>query len=175
MELEEEQPARKMSKKRKYKDISGGCGSSDDEEETEATTLVETFKHEALLKDKYEEVDGKRAIYLKEPFFIALDTKKLMRALDLKKEVILTMLNQMEKGSNAFFKLHSNLHVGLQLRFFSRTLEELAGASSANAKFYQAFQELAVSRQGVFRCNMMDLASTLGLKPYKLTRVLYQL
>lgn len=120
-------------------------------------------------------MDGKRAIRLTEPFFIALDTKKLMQALDLKKEVILTMLNQMEKGKNAFFKLHSNLHVGLQMRFHSKTLDQLVEASSANAKFYQAFQQLAVSRQGVFRCNMMDLARTLGLKPYKLTRVLYQL
>ena len=107
--------------------------SDNDGSDNECQGIVQEFQHEAELTDQYTDVNGMKAIKPKESFFVALDTKKLMNALDLKKEVVLTMLNQMEKSANPFFKLHSNLHIGLQMRFHSKTLEQLAEASSPNA------------------------------------------
>lgn len=81
------------------------------------------------------------------------------------------MLNQLE--NQGFYKLHSNLHIGLTLRFHSKTLETLL--TESNAEFYNAFAKHSKERDGVHRCNMLDIAKELGLKPYKLTRLLYQL
>ena len=41
--------------------------------------------------------------------YICLDTKELCNMLDLKKEVILTMLNQLEKVDGKFFRVESIL------------------------------------------------------------------
>jgi hypothetical protein len=58
--------------------------------------------------DEVEEFE-KRSLY------VSLDVKSLLRNLDLKKEVVLTMLNQMAKlrdGKN-FFRVDSILPVGV--------------------------------------------------------------
>lgn len=78
--------------------------------------------------------------------YVSLDVKSLLRDLDLKKEVVLTMLNQMEKlqeGKN-FFRVDSILPIGVQLRFHSKPLEELVNTSSN--KFYEAFEQIADNR-----------------------------
>ena len=46
--------------------------------------------------------------------------------LDLKKEVILTMLNQLEQVENKFFRVESILPAFVMLRFHSMSLEECA-------------------------------------------------
>lgn len=59
--------------------------------------------------------------------YVALDVKSLLHNLDLKKEVVLTMLNQLEKleeGRN-FFRVDSILPIGVQMRFHSKSLEQL--------------------------------------------------
>ena len=59
--------------------------------------------------------------------YVALDVKSLLHNLDLKKEVVLTMLNQLEKleeGRN-FFRVDSILPIGVQMRFHSKPLEQL--------------------------------------------------
>lgn len=85
----------------------------------EDARVVFQFEHEGKLHPNY--VDGR--IQLEESSFIAINVKELLKQLDLKKEVVLTMLNQLE--NQGFYKLHSNLHIGLTLRFHSKTLETL--------------------------------------------------
>ena len=46
--------------------------------------------------------------------------------LDLKKEVILTMLNQLEQVEGSFFRVESILPASVALRFHSKPLEELS-------------------------------------------------
>lgn len=58
--------------------------------------------------------------------YIALNTKDLCNNLDLKKEVVLTMLNQLEKIENSFFSVTAILPASIGLRFHKETLEELA-------------------------------------------------
>ena len=41
--------------------------------------------------------------------YICLDTKEMVNMLDLKKEVILTMLNQLEQVEGKFFRVESIL------------------------------------------------------------------
>ena len=168
MNLEEE--VIKKTRKRKLKDIE-----SDEEEEDEDGGIIKEFKNEDKIKSLYSDMNGTKVIVPESSFFVAIDTKNLLKSLDLKKEVVLTMLNQLQACETPFYKLHSNLNIGLQIRFHSKSLEQLAEGESANSKFYKVFLEIATSRQGCYRCNMMDLARRLGLKPYKLTRVLYQL
>ena len=79
---------------------------------------------------------------MEESYFVAMECKPLLTELDLKKEVVLTMLHQLE--NQGFFKLHSNLNIGLQMRFHSKTLEMLQEGS--NAEFYKAFAELCTVR-----------------------------
>jgi len=105
--------------------------------------------------------------------YVQLPVKSLLRQLDLKKEVVLTMLNQLEKledGKN-FFRIDSILPTGVQMRFHSKPLETLAKTN----KFYQTFLDCATNRQGIFRCNIITLAEKLGVKPYHVPKLLYGL
>ena len=85
--------------------------------------------------------------------------KELLKQLDLKKEVVLTMLNQLE--NQGFYKLHSNLNIGLTLRFHSKTLEQLM--TGQNGEFYKAFAKHSKEKDGVHRCIMLDIARELSL------------
>ena len=58
--------------------------------------------------------------------YICLDTKEMMNLLDLKKEVILTMLNQLEQVEGRFFRVESILPAFVSIRFHTKPLEELA-------------------------------------------------
>jgi len=86
------------------------------------------------------------------------------------------MLNQLEKAGNYnFFRVDGILPVGIQMRFHSKTLDELVESGSENSKFYKVFKSLATVRQGVYRCHLLDLAEKLDLKPSKVPERLYQL
>lgn len=74
-----------------------------------------------------------------EPLYICLETKELANMLDLKKEVILTMLNQLEQVEGSFFRVESILPAFVTVRFHNKPLEELA----KNDRFFAAFEELA--------------------------------
>lgn len=104
---------------------------------------------------------------------MSLAVKSLLRQLDLKKEVVLTMLNQLEKlpDGKSFFRVDSILPIGVQLRFHSVPLSELATTHS----FFAAFESIASNRQGVYRCNLLDLAKKLKVKPYHIPKMLYGL
>lgn len=55
------------------------------------------------------------------------------------------------------------------MRFHSTPLGELAKTD----KFFAAFEEIAQNRQGVFRCNLLELAEKLNVKPYNIPKILY--
>ena len=85
----------KDSKKRKKKDISGG---SDDEVQEQT---IKEFEHEEDIADLYTKSEaGLKFIELDkqeslkgEKLYVSLNAKDLLNNLDLKKEVVLTMLN----------------------------------------------------------------------------------
>lgn len=105
--------------------------------------------------------------------YVSLPVKSLLRQLDLKKEVVLTMLNQLEKLSDgkSFFRVDSILPIGVQLRFHSTPLTELAKTHT----FFAAVESIATSRQGIYRCNLLELAEKLKVKPYNIPKMLYGL
>lgn len=112
--------------------------------------------------------------------FVAIGVKGLLTALDLKKEVVSTMLNQLEKlkGEKKFMRVDSILPVGVTLRFYKKQLDELAEREAGlprSSQIYTCFQKLATSRDGVYRCDLLDLAKELGVKPYTVPKLLYQL
>ena len=55
------------------------------------------------------------------------------------------------------------------MRFHSKPLEELAKTN----KFYKTFLSVATNRQGIFRCNLLELAQELKVKPYNIPKILY--
>ena len=78
------------------------------------------------------------------PLYVFLNAKELCQQLDLKKEVILTMLNSLEKidKSKAFFKLESILPASVGIRFHKTPYQELVKKD----KFIKAYMELAVEK-----------------------------
>jgi hypothetical protein len=58
--------------------------------------------------------------------YVAIDTKELTNMLDLKKEVVMTMLNQLEQVEGSFFRVDSILPASIGLRFHKKSVEELA-------------------------------------------------
>jgi hypothetical protein len=57
------------------------------------------------------------------------------------------------------------------MRFHSKPLEELAETDD----FYKTFYSIASNRQGIFRCNLIELANKLGIKPYDVPKVMYSM
>ena len=58
------------------------------------------------------------------------------------------------------------------MRFHKYSLDDLADSGK---EFYQVFRDIATARQGIYRCNLIDLASKLGVKPYNIPKMLYGL
>lgn len=58
------------------------------------------------------------------------------------------------------------------MRFHSKSLDSLADGGN---QFYKAFREIATERQGIYRCNLIDLARMLEVKPYNVPKMLYGL
>jgi len=84
--------------------------------------------------------------------------------LDLKKEVILTMLNSLEKLENekSFFKLESMLPASIGMRFHKSKPAEMA----KKFDFIKTYLELSKEYQGVYRCSLGQLAYTLKMDPF---------
>lgn len=161
----------KKSKKRKR-------ASADDEENycENVENLIDVFDQEEHLEsyynnDGYIRIDeipelGRGSMYL------AIDTKDLTNMLDLKKEVVMTMLNQLEQVEGSFFRVDSILPASLGMRFHKKPIEVLAEES----KIFKAILSLSPkSTQGVFRFQTVKLAEATGLKPYNIPRILYQI
>ena len=107
------------------------------------------------------------------PLYVFLNAKDTCQQLDLKKEVILTMLNSLEKieESKSFFKLESMLPASVGMRFHKSKPEELAKTN----KFIKRYMELAVEKQGVYRCSIALLAYHMKESPFTIPKILYNL
>jgi len=102
--------------------------------------------------------------------YVAIDTKDLTNMLDLKKEVVMTMLNQLEQVEGNFFRVDSILPASIGIRFHKKSLEELAEES----KIFKSVLKLCPkSNQGVYRIQTVRLAEETGFKPYNIPRILY--
>ena len=124
----------KETKKRKKKDISGD---SDNEEQEQ---MMEEFEHEHEIRDLYTKAEGglkfiqldQQEALKGEKLYVSMNVKSLLNSLDLKKEVVLTMLNQLQKigKEKNFFRVDGILPIGVQMRFHSKSLEVLAKSSN---------------------------------------------
>jgi hypothetical protein len=81
-----------------------------------------------------------------------LDVKETLSMLDLKREVVLTMLNSLEKvpEHKRFFKLEGVLPEKIGLRFHMIKPEEMAEKN----EFIRKFLEIAKEHQGVFNVSL---------------------
>jgi len=78
-----------------------------------------------------------------------------MNSLDLKKEIVMTMLNQLEKVKDSFFRVDSILPASIGIRFHKKPLEELAGEDN----LFRAILSLAPKPfMGVYRVQTVKLA-----------------
>jgi hypothetical protein len=89
---------KRAGKKRKLADLEA--------EDARVESLAEEFEHEEQLAPFYSDNKGdeQKRISLDDipelegkPFYITMDTKEVTAKLDLRKEVVLTMLNQLEQ------------------------------------------------------------------------------
>ena len=100
------------SKKRKRKDFDN-ADSENSEEDQEM--IMKEFEHESQISHLYESkfIDVKEE--LQSSLYVSLNVKNVLYALDQKKEVVLTMLNQLEKlePEKAFFRVDSILPIGI--------------------------------------------------------------
>ena len=142
------------SKKRKAKHISG----SDEYEHK----LIDEFEHEEELKtfytrggeakdkkitfDQFKQFKGKM-----EGMYLFLDAKDTTTSLDLKREVIMTMLNSLERlgETKKFFRFEGVLPSSIAIRFHKAKPEEI----SESNEFIATFMSLAKEHQGVHRCS----------------------
>ena len=99
---------KRAGKKRKLADVEA--------EDAAVESLIEEFEHEEQLEPFYSSEGGQKKIRLDEipelenkPFYVTMDTKEVTAKLDLKKEVVLTMLNQLEQVEDSFFRVDSIL------------------------------------------------------------------
>lgn len=80
-----------QSKKRKRKQFEKGADNSDEEQEE---MVMQEFEHESQIRDLYEQkfIDLKEQLG-EQKLYVSLNVKSVLFQLDLKKEVVLTMLN----------------------------------------------------------------------------------
>lgn len=94
--------------------------------------------------------------------------------LDLKKEVVLTMFNSLEKvlsrKGNKFFKLEGILPEKIGIRFY-KPIEEIA----AKSDFIAQFLTIAKECQGVYNASLQDLSYTLKMSPFHIPKILFGL
>nr|AEV53961.1 RecQ-like protein [Stylonychia lemnae] len=167
-------PTLAKSKKRKLKSISGA--------EEKHDQLIEEFEHEEEIKNYYEgsENDAKK-IYpssikqIENPdrVYLFLDIKDTLEMLDLKKEVVLTMLNSLEKltDEKKFFRLEGILPEKIGLRFHNKRPEQMAKDNS----FIRKFMEIAKEHQGVYNVSTQRLAYELNMNPFQIPKILFSL
>ena len=162
---------KRAGKKRKLADVEA--------EDARAESLIEEFEYEEQLASFYSGDAGQKRIRLDEipelenkPFYVTMETKEVTAKLDLKKEVVLTMLNQLEQVKGSFFRVDSILPAYVAVRFHKAAIEELAETD----KFFGAFARLAGKPvQGVYRCPLVKLAAELNVKPFTIPRILYSI
>jgi len=94
--------------------------------------------------------------------------------LDLKREVIMTMLHSLEKikdDSKRFFKFEGILPAFIGMRFHKSKPHELA----EHDHFIKTYLSLAKEHQGVYRCSTQKLAFALNINPFDIPKILFSL
>lgn len=91
--------------------------------------------------------------------------------LDLKREVVLTMLNSLEHlpEHKRFMKLEGCLPDKVGIRFHSKRPEEFSDP------FIVSFMKIAKESQGVFNASVQRLAYELNISPFQIPKKLFQL
>ncbi len=123
---------------------------TDDPESEYVHKLIEDFEHEEEIKkyytkeapklskimfDQFEEFDGKT-----EGMHLFIDQKEITTVLDLKREVVMTMLNSLEKlpeDKGKFFRFEGVLPANIGVRFHKTK------PSETTDPFLQTFVSLA--------------------------------
>ena len=116
--------------------------------------------------DQFEELED-NSLYL------FLDAKEINTVLDLKREVVMTMLNSLEKMpvGKKFFYFQGVLPSSVGLRFHKSKPAEMA----EREPFIKAFLECAKEHQGVYRCELARLAYVLNINPFQIPKILYNM
>jgi hypothetical protein len=93
--------------------------------------------------------------------------------LDLKREVVMTMLNSLEKlpEGKRFFRFEGVLPSSIGVRFHRNKHQDVAEMEP----FIEAYMRLAKEHQGVYRCSLQALAFELGISPFHIPKILYAL
>lgn len=165
------------SKKRKANKMSGGADRADIDEE-DFRRVIEEFDHEDKIKHLYTCND--KRIQLsdvkdlgKQPLYVFMDSKETSSVLDLKREVVMTMLNSLEKLplEKRFFKFEGVLPGSIGVRFHKSSPEEMADKDP----FIEGYLKVAKEHQGVFRVQTVRLAHELGISPFNIPKILYTL
>lgn len=85
----------------------------------------------------------------------------------------MTMLNQLEKIDDSFFRVVGILPASIGLRFHKDTLENLAASGD---RFFKAVADLEPKAfQGIYRLSLLSLADKLNCKPYNVPKLLYSI
>lgn len=119
-----------------------------------------------IMLDQFEELQD-RSLYL------FLDAKEINTVLDLKREVVMTMLNSLEKMpvGKKFFYFQGALPAFVGLRFHKSKPEELAEKDP----FIKGYLECAKEHQGVYRCDLASLAYNLNISPFQIPKILFNM
>lgn len=162
------------TKKRKIKAVS-------QDEDDYVHKLIDEFEHEDHLRPFYAPVNGLPFIQLsqfdelegRDYMHLFIDVKELTTSLDLKREVIMTMLNSLEKlGDNKrFFKFEGVLPSSVGVRFHRSKPQELA----EKEPFIKSYLKHAKEHQGVYRCSIGQIALELDISPFHIPKILYGL
>lgn len=136
-----------------------------------ADSFLQEFEFENELNKFYSKSEGlgKKRIYLKDVklqgnLYAFLNVSEITKDLDLKKEVILTMLHQMEKlkDNKSFFKLESILPYSISVRFHKSSPEELAEDND----FIKALIKHGKPFKGIYNCSLPEVAYELKVSPF---------
>ena len=152
------EPELAQSKKRKLKSVSGN---------------MDEFEHEDAMNRYYKDGRIKMADVDEKDIYLFIDVKETIAMLDLKREVVMTMLNSLEKvqGSDRFYRFMGVLPGSVGIRFHKTSPSQAAEQS----EFIKTFIDISREYQGVFRCSMRNLAYATSMSPFAIPRLLYTL
>ena len=110
-------------------------------------------------------------ITLDKGVYIALPLKELCKQLDIKEQVIITILSRGEKESkgNEYYKFYGILPEVCNIRFYKQGLEELAEQD----KLFAAIKCIGREYTGKCKVNLLDLAEELNISPLSVPKELF--
>lgn len=129
-------------------------------------------KHEELPESTLEKIN--EDIKPEETLFISLPSKAICEALDVKPEVIVTILAQgeqytKEKGQE-YYKFHNLLPETCTIRFFKDDMETL----KVNDPLFEAIEKVGRKHGGIYKFRLLDLAEEMQISPLEVPRQLFR-